>query len=201
MVLPVTLAALMMTAAVPGSPAPAVEAAPAAPPGQTAKRTIAATLWPVEPSVAAGFLGSSAGIVPYEGATVFVPIIPGLGPTVVMRGAATDTGRSTYAEGIVGIGAAWEGRLGDMRARVSLVPAAVVTSAHDATRSAVVLNPGVLLPLEVALPLGNGVSFTGFIEPGVSTAVVTVVDNQIDTGRDRLFVLLGAGLTFGGPVD
>ena len=197
-------ALLMSTAAQLASPAPptgTTPSMPSMPAGHAVKRSIAATMWPVEPSVSAGFLWSSVGIVPYAGLTAFVPIIPGLGPCVVVRGAASDTGRSSFVEGLVGIGPAWEGRLGDMRARISLVPAAIVSSVTSDTSSGIGTQPGLLVPVELGLPLGSGISFTGFIEPGVSTAVVTVADRQIDTGRDRLFVMIGAGLTFGGPVD
>lgn len=191
-------ALLMSTAAQVAPPAPPPATMPA---GHAVKRSIAATMWPMEPSLSAGFLWSSVGIVPYAGLTAFVPIIPGLGPCVVVRGAASDTGRSSFVEGMVGIGPAWEGRLGDMRARISLVPAAIVSSVTSDSISGIDTQPGLLVPVELGLPLGSGISFTGFIEPGVSTAVVTVADRQIDTGRDRLFVMIGAGLTFGGPVD
>jgi hypothetical protein len=165
------------------------------------KRSIAATMWPVEPAVGAGFVWSSNGIVPYAGATVFVPILPGVGPVVIARGAGTILGDTAFAEVMGGIGVAYEGRLGDLRARASLVPTAVMTSVSDPDGDLFTVTPGAMLPLEVGLPLGGGVSFTGSIEPGVAVPVAITEGNQIVSGRDRLFVMLGAGITFGGPVD
>jgi hypothetical protein len=59
----------------------------------------------------------------------------------------------------------------------------------------------VLVPLELGLPLGGGVSFGAVIEPGLAVPVRLVVDDRVETGRDRLFVNVGASLTFGGPFD
>jgi hypothetical protein len=165
------------------------------------KRSIAATVWPLEPAVGAGFVWSSNGIVPFAGATVFVPIIPGVGPVVVARGAGTFVGDVSFAEAMGGIGVAYEGRMGDVRARASLVPTVVLTSLADGSDSVVSVTPGAMLPLELGLPLGAGVSFTGTVEPGVAVPVAIVEGGQIVSGRDRLFVMVGAGITFGGPVD
>lgn len=153
------------------------------------------------PALAGGFTWSSAGIVPFAGATVFVPIIPGLGPVVAGRVAAGSVGSTTFTEGQVGIGVAWEGRMGELRARAGLVPMAVVTAVGDNVTSTTAVTPGVLLPLELGLPLGSGVSFSAVLEPGLATPVFLVLNNQVESGRDRLFVNVGAGLTFGGPVD
>ena len=57
----------------------------------------------------------------------------------------------------------------------------------------------VLLSLDLSLPLGGGVAFTGSFEPGLARSVVHIVDGAVAVGRDRLFVFVGAGLTFGGP--
>ena len=42
---------------------------------------------------------------------------------------------------------------------------------------------------------------TRTIEPGIAAPVRVAVGNDVVTGRDRFFVLLGVGVTFGGPVD
>jgi riboflavin biosynthesis pyrimidine reductase len=110
-------------------------------------------------------------------------------------------GGASFTEGQAGIGVAWEGRLGELRARVALIPTAVVTAVGDDAITTTVTTPGMLVPLELGLPLGGGVSFGAVIEPGIAAPVRVVVDNRIETGRDRLFVNVGASLTFGGPFD
>ncbi len=171
--------------------------------GTLIKRSIAATQWPLEPALSAGFLWSNVAMVPYLGMTTFVPVIPGVGPTVLLRVGAASTGEASYLEGIFGLGVGLEGKLGDLRARVSIVPSVQLSSVdttgtvNDVTR----LGPAVLVPLELGLPLGSGVSFTGTIEPGIAAPVRVAVGNDVVTGRDRFFVLLGVGVTFGGPVD
>jgi hypothetical protein len=165
------------------------------------RRSIAATMWPVEPAAAAGFVWSGSGMVPFVGVNAFVPIIPGVGPTVAGRLAWTAVGTTAFTEAHVGIGAAWEGRLGELRARVSLIPTAVITAVGDEAITTTTATPGVLVPLELGLPLGGGVSFGAVIEPGLAVPVRLVVDDRVETGRDRLFVNVGASLTFGGPFD
>jgi len=172
---------------------------PAEPPKKTVRRSIAATWWPVEPAVNAGFGFSGPGLVPFVGMSALVPVIPGLGPTFIARGLWSDVGTVSFAEGMTGIGVGWEGKMGDMRARASFVPTAVVTSVGGV--DGVSVTPGVLVPLEVGLPLGFGMSFTGTFEPGIATPVLLFDGASLETGRDRLFVFVGAGVTFGGPVD
>lgn len=165
------------------------------------RRSIAATMWPVEPAVAAGFVWSGSGMVPFVGVNAFVPIIPGVGPVVAGRVAGASAGVASLTEAQVGIGAAWEGRLGELRARVSLIPTAVITAVGDDAITTTTTTPGVLVPLELGLPLGGGVSFGAVVEPGLAAPVRIIVDNRVETGRDRLFVNVGASLTFGGPFD
>lgn len=194
-------ASLLLTTSAPASAAPASSDTPAPPVGRLVRRSIAATMWPVEPALSGGFVWSSAGIVPFGGATIMVPIIPGVGPIVAGRVAGSTVGTSSFLEGMVGIGVGWEGRMGELRARAGLVPAAVVTTVGDDVASSTTVTPGVLVPLELAVPLGAGVSFGAVIEPGLATPVFLVLGNQVESGRDRLFVNVGASLTFGGPVD
>ncbi len=193
----VMFAALVVAVAAQVSLEPVGSVEPPAEPPKMVRRSIAATWWPVEPSVSAGFLMSGPGLLPYAGASIFAPIIPGLGPTVIARATGIDTGVATFWEVMSGLGIGWEGKLGDLRARASVVPIAVVTGVGPDTA----LTPGVLLPLEVGLPLGYGVSFTGSVEPGLANAVLLFDGGTLETGRDRFFVMVGAGITFGGPVD
>lgn len=190
----VLLASLLLSTTAPAAPE-------GPPPGRMVRRSIAATMWPVEPAVVGGFIWSGPGMVPFVGATAFVPIIPGVGPVVAGRLAHAAVGGASFTEGQAGIGVAWEGRLGELRARVALIPTAVVTAVGDDAITTTVTTPGVLVPLELGLPLGAGVSFGAVIEPGIAAPVRVVVDNRIETGRDRLFVNVGASLTFGGPFD
>lgn len=191
----VLLASLLLSTAAPSSP----EAQP--PPGRMVRRSIAATMWPVEPAAAAGFVWSGSGMIPFVGVNAFVPIIPGVGPAVAGRLAWTAVGTTTLTEAQVGIGAAWEGRLGELRARVSLIPTAVMTAVGDNAITTNTITPGVLVPLELGLPLGGGVSFGAVVEPGLAIPVRLIADERVETGRDRLFVNVGASLTFGGPFD
>jgi len=170
-------------------------------PGTVVRRSIAATQWPLEPAISAGFLWSSTAIVPFIGLTTFVPVIPGVGPTIAVRGGAATTGEASYIEGLFGIGVGLEGKLGDLRARASFVPSVQLSAVDTTAGSATSIGPAILVPLELGLPLGGGVSFTGTIEPGVAAPVSVVVGDEVVTGRDRFFVMLGAGITFGGPVD
>ncbi len=169
--------------------------------GTAVRRSIAATQWPLEPAIGAGFLWSNTAIVPFVGLTTFVPVIPGVGPTVAVRAGATTTGEASYAEAIVGIGVGLEGKLGNLRARASFVPSAQLSVVDVGAGAVTTLGPAVIVPLELGLPLGGGVTFTGSIEPGVAAPVSVVVGDEVVTGRDRFFVMLGAGVTFGGPVD
>ena len=165
------------------------------------RRSIAATQWPIEPALSAGFLWSNTAIVPFIGLTAFVPVIPGVGATVAARVGATTTGTASYIEGVFGIGAGFEGKLGGLRARASFVPSAQLSVVDTGRGGVTTLGPAVIVPLELGLPLGGGVSFTGSIEPGVAAPVSVFVGDEVVTGRDRFFVMLGAGVTFGGPVD
>ena len=193
------LASLLLTAS---GPTQSTSASPdPAPAGRFVRRSIAATMWPAAPALSGGFVWSSAGIVPFAGATVFVPIIPSVGPVVAGRVAHSTVGATGFTEAQVGIGVAWEGRMGELRARAGLVPTAVVTAVGDEVGSTTAVTPGVLLPLELGLPLGSGVSFSATVEPGLATPVFLVLGNEVESGRDRLFVNVGAGLAFGGPVD
>ena len=190
----VLLASLLLSTTAPSSPEPT-------PPGRMVRRSIAATMWPIEPAFAAGFVWSGSGMVPFVGANAFVPVIPGVGPVLAGRVSGASVGAAGFTEAQVGIGAAWEGRLGELRARVSLIPTAVITAVGGDAIVTTTATPGVLVPLELGLPLGGGVSFGAVVEPGVAVPVRIVVDNRIETGRDRLFVNVGASLTFGGPFD
>jgi hypothetical protein len=154
----------------------------------------------VEPAFNAGFLASEDGILPFVGVTVFVPVWPGLGPSLVARGCGTQVGELAFYEGLVGVGVAWEARLENVHARVTLVPAVLASGFRfDDDDDGLSLGPALLLPVDLSLPLGGGVAFTGSIEPGLSRSVLHVVDGDVAVGRDRLFVFIGAGLTFGGP--
>lgn len=178
------------------------DAAPTTRPAVTVvRRSIAATQWPIEPALSAGFLCSTAGLVPYAGLTAFVPVIPGVGPTVMARGALSTVGDDRFLEGIVGIGVGLEGQVGGLRARASIVPAATISAVSDAGVDATTVGPAVLVPLELGVPLGGGVSFSGTLEPGVGSAVELGSRADPITGRSRFFVFVGAGITFGGPVD
>ncbi|MDP2339375.1 MAG: hypothetical protein Q8O67_00345 [Deltaproteobacteria bacterium] len=179
-------------------------ARPAAGQPRAVKRSLASTTWPVEPAFNAGFLASEDGILPFVGVTVFVPIWPGLGPSLVARGCGTQVGQLSFYEGSVGVGVGWEARLENVHARVTLAPAVLasgfqfVDGGGDGDQG-LGFGPALLLPLDLSLPLGGGVAFTGSIEPGLSRSVLHVVDGAVAVGRDRLFVFIGAGLTFGGP--
>lgn len=166
------------------------------------KRSLASTTWPLEPAFNAGFLASDGGLLPFVGLTVFVPIWPGIGPSLVVRGSGTQVGQLLFYEGVVGVGAAWEGRLENVHARITLTPSLLASGFdYDDGDRGLSLGPAILLPIDIALPLGNGVAFTGSVEPGLARSVVHVVEGDVAIGRDRLFVFVGAGLTFGGPPD
>lgn len=163
------------------------------------KRSLASTTWPVEPAFNAGFLASDDGLLPFVGVTIFVPVWPGLGPALVARGSATQLGALSFYEGLLGVGAVWEGRLESVLARLTLTPAVLASGFNeDSGESGLSLGPALLLPLDLALPLGNGIAFTASVEPGLSRRIVHAVDGDV-VGRDRVFVFVGAGLTFGGP--
>lgn len=168
------------------------------------RRSLASTVWPVEPAFSAGFSPGAEAFLPWAGLTLFVPVLPGLGPVVVARGMTGGVVGAGLVEGYVGAGPAIEGMFGTLRGRAGLVPALRVSSvsgseaAADNTTSA---GFAVLAPLELGVPLGGGVSFTVAVEPGVTTAVSATVEGASLRLRDRFFVMVGGGLTFGGPVD
>jgi hypothetical protein len=203
--LPVLLAAVWLatdptpSTATPSTATPST-ATPTTPAGRLQKRSIAATAWPVEPGLAGGFLFSGPGVIPFVGLTLFVPVIPGLGPVMLGRGAHAADAAVSFTEGQMGLGLAWEGRLGELRARAGLVPLVVVTAVGDGGDDVASVTPGVLAPLELGLPLGGGVSFGAVIEPGVAPRA-SVGQGANEVGRDRFFVNVGASLTFGGPFD
>lgn len=168
------------------------------------RRSLASTVWPVEPAFAAGFSPAPEAFLPWAGLSLFVPVLPGLGPVVVGRAVTGGVGSASLVEGFVGAGPAIEGLFGTLRGRAALVPALRVTSvAGSETTADNVTSAGfaVVAPLELGVPLGSGVSFTVSLEPGVTTAVSATVDGASVRLRDRFFVLVGGGLTFGGPVD
>jgi hypothetical protein len=180
-------------------------------------RSLATTAWPVEPAVSAGFVLVGDSMVPWAGATAFSPLYFSTGPLVAGRVLGTTTGLLDVIEGVVGAGIGWQGRLGDVRARAGLVPGLLFSRAtrpaaaqsgrggDDAARPATiadVTSTAVMVPLELALPLGGGVSFTGVVEPTISTKATYVDDSgAVAYARDRFFVFVGVGLDVGGPVD
>ena len=175
-------------------------APPVAPASRAVKRSLASSTWPVAPSLNAGFLASDLDLLPFIGVSVFVPVWPGLGPSLIVRASGTQVGELLFYEGFVGIGAAWEAHLQDVHVRATLTPAVLASGFRfDEGDSGLSFGPGLLLPLELSLPLGNGVAFTGSVEPGLGRTVIHAVDGSYAVGRNRLFVFLGAGLSFGGP--
>jgi hypothetical protein len=184
----------------PATETPATET-PATSTGRLHRRSIAATAWPVEPGLAGGFLFSGPGVIPFAGLTLFVPVIPGLGPVALGRGAHAADAAVSFTEGQLGLGLAWEGRLGELRARAGIVPLVVVTALGDGGADVTSVTPAVLAPLELGLPLGGGVSFGAVVEPGVAPRARVVGQDASEVGRDRFFVNVGASLTFGGPFD
>lgn len=192
---------LLLTLAGGLTPADAGDAGRAQPP-KPIKRSLASTTWPVEPALAAGFVVSRDSFAPFVGANVFVPILPGVGPAVVVRVSGVQSGTLTVVESAVAVGPAWETQLGGLRARLTVAGGALVHSygfsADDAGNS---VGPVVLVPVEVGLPLGNGVSFDLSFTGGLSRGVNHRVDGVPVYGRDRAFVYVGAGLNFGGPPD
>lgn len=164
------------------------------------KRSIAATAWPIEPALSGGFLFSEPGVAPMAGLTAFVPVIPGVGPIIAARGAHTTDGAASFTEGQLGLGLAWEGRVGELRARAGLAPMLVVTALDDGDSGTARVTGGVLVPLELGIPLGGGVSVGVVVEPGVAPRA-RVGQGTTELGRDRVFVNVGASLTFGGPFD
>jgi hypothetical protein len=168
------------------------------------RRSLASTVWPVEPAFSAGFSPAPEAFLPWAGVSLFVPVVPGLGPVVVARGVTGGVGSASLVEGLVGAGPAVESMFGNLRGRAALTPALRITSVTGSEASADnVTSAGfaVIVPLEIGVPLGGGVSFTVSVEPGVTTAVPATVDGTSLRLRDRFFLLVGGGLTFGGPVD
>jgi hypothetical protein len=175
--------------------------------GRPVRRSIAATAWPIEPAVSAGFQFSGPAVLPVAGLTAFVPVIPGVGPLLAVRGAHAADGAASFTEGQLGLGVAWEGRVGELRARAGLAPMVVITALTDegggddgGDGGAPRVTAGVLAPLELGLPLGGGVSVGVVVEPGIAPQA-RVGQGPSELGRDRLFVNVGASLTFGGPFD
>lgn len=185
----------------------ATKPTPTDPRGKAVKRSLASTQWPVEPAFNAGFVVSRDSFAPFVGLSLFVPVWPGVGPALVARGAGIQTGQLTAGEAVVGLGPAVETNLGGLRARATLAPGVLVSGSNGAGDadldggSDVTVGPAVVLPLEVGLPLGGGVSFSLTIEPGLSRPVVYAVDGEVAYARDRAFVYAGAGVNFGGPPD
>jgi hypothetical protein len=179
-------------------------------------RSLATTAWPVEPSLSAGFVLAGDAMVPWAGATAFAPLYFSAGPVVAGRVLGLSTGTLDVVEGVIGAGVGWQGRLGEARARASVVPGLLFSRARlgsgatptpdgglvDAGGPGDVLATAVVLPLELGLPLGGGVSFSFVVEPTVSTTVnYADVDGAVAYGRNRLFVFVGAGVDVGGPLD
>lgn len=179
-------------------------------------RSLATTAWPIEPSAAAGFVLAGDALVPWAGATAFAPLFFSAGPVVASRVLGQSTGSLDVIEAVVGAGVGWQGHLGEARARASVVPGVLVSAARPPSGAVVapggsvglpggngpLLSAAVIVPLELGLPLGGGVSFTGFVEPSIATAVAYPDDNGvIGYARNRLFVFVGVGLDVGGPLD
>ncbi len=166
------------------------------------KRSLASTTWPVEPSFNAGFVVSRDSFAPFVGASVFVPILPGVGPAAVVRVSGVQSGTLGVVESVVAVGPALETQLGGLRARLTVAAGALVHSyGYDASDNGNSVGGAVLVPVEVGLPLGNGVSFDLSITGGLSRGVIHAVDDVVAYSRDRAFVYVGAGLNFGGPPD
>jgi hypothetical protein len=176
---------------------------------------LATTAWPVEPSLSAGFVLAGDAMVPWAGATAFAPLYFSAGPVVAGRVLGVSTGALDVVEGVVGAGVGWQGRLGEARARASVVPGLLISDGRRP--SGTLVTPGgtvglpggvgpltstaVMVPLELALPLGGGVSFTGVVEPAISTEAAYVDDTGVVAySRNRVFVFVGIGLDVGGPI-
>ncbi len=155
-------------------------------------------------------------MVPWAGATAFAPLYFSAGPVVAGRVFGVSTGALDVIEGVVGVGVGWQGHLGEARARASVVPGLLMSDGRRPSGTLVtpggtvglpggvgtVTSTAVLVPFELGLPLGGGVSFIGVVEPAVSTEAAYVDDNGVVAyARNRLFVFVGIGLDVGGPVD
>ena len=77
----------------------------------------------------------------------------------------------------------------------------VLGSLYDMQLRALHVLFGISLVL-LALPLGGGVSFTGVVEPTISTRATYIdASGAVGYARDRFFVFVGVGLDVGGPID
>ncbi len=157
----------------------------------------------MEPALAGGFVFVDDGVVPWAGGSAFAPLFFSAGPLAAARVLWTSNAGVDVVEGVVGAGAAWQGRLGEARVRLGVVPALLWSHAAVAGEDDVVdaFAPAVLVPLEVGLPLGGGVSMSAYVEPLLAPSIRHVTDGGLAYGRDRVVVLLGVGLDVGGPVD
>jgi hypothetical protein len=166
------------------------------------KRSLATTQWPVEIGASGGFLLTQDALSPWVAASVYVPVLSGVGVGVVGGVTGVAEAGVTVVEGVAGVGPVLETALGGLRARATLAPG-VLVSGYDVEGgdNGVTVGPAVLVPLEVGLPLGGGVSFDLVITPGLSRAVIHFVGNETVYARDRVFLNVGAGITFGGPPE
>lgn len=165
------------------------------------KRSLATTAWPVEPSIAGGFVFTNDAMVPWVGATAFTPLLFSAGPVIAARALWSSDAGVDVVESLWGVGVGWQGRLGEARARLSIVPALMWSHAAVAGDRADALLPAVMAPLELGLPLGGGVSMSAYIEPTVAPSVTYAANGEAAYARDRLSILVGVGLDVGGPVD
>lgn len=188
-----------LSAVPPNVAAPPSPPADGAPRVKAVKRSLASTTWPLEPSFVGGFVVSRDSFAPFVGAGLFYPVLPGIGPAVVVRVSGVQNGDLGVVEGVVGVGPAFETNLGDLRGRLTVAPGVLVSGYGYNDDSGVTVGPSVVVPLEAGLPIGGGTSFTLSIEPGVSRAVLHVANGEVAYSRDRVFVYVGAAINFGGP--
>lgn len=195
-------AAETATATATPMPTPMTDAGTAGPrTGKRVRRSIANTLWPVEPALDAGFLLSEPAILPTLTGSIFVPILPSLGPIVSATVSGAGTPDSTFVSGFAGVGLGLETRMGDLRARVAAIPSVFLDHLAQTGGGETLAGVGLLLPLEVGIPITDGLSFTGKVALGAGPDVAVLTGDVVESGRDRFFVMAGAGLNFGGPVD
>jgi hypothetical protein len=135
----------------------------------------------------------------------FVPLFPVIGPMarVMVTGGAANGFQAVEAMGGVGVGGQVE--LADVRMRVGVMPVLGVhayqvegADLRSTSPPSPVALVGGLIPVDFMLPLGGGTSAMGGITVGYTNGVVHVLNGDQVFGRDRVYLLLTAGMQFGG---